>query len=490
MARKITLKWNLDQSMLAYEIQLAGDIAFKKIIKTKRVQDPKVTLDLAVGTYYYRVRYIDKDNEPLYWSKPSKVNIIPQPPKAIAPNDAIKLIYYELKPKIKFSWQGHDKSEKYQLVLRKMSGEEVYRKSLKEREVTLDELGKGEFTWQVRSVHQKAYKSDYTKKRKIKIVQKDLSEPELISPKALRPQIKSNKSFKFKWIKDPNSNFTDIELQETDLKKTIKDLKLQNIEGDVYSYSKGLPAGNYSWSVRTKEGEKTPGKTSEPVIFGVYPHVIERGSFKFEYGYSSASFEKANRSLRTGTEVIDTKTASTSLSELSTYYIFTDWLGIGADWQMTTAGDDPWGKRYRKVSYNLHFHGGSSYFSNLVTLGYREMIGYETYNNSSGNYTDFTMQGVVIGTDAAWAVSHQVKIMLKLLYFKPLSLKESVGALNADIGEYAFGFGYNVWDMFWVNLSYRYLIEVSRFQHVEASGNTYSTTERTEPFYLSISYNY
>lgn len=486
-ARNVTLKWQIDQSMLAYEVEVAKDIAFEKPVKKLRLNDPEIRLDLPVGTFFYRVRYIDKEGDPLYWSKPGKIDVIPKQLEVSSPIDGATFTHYELNPEIGFQWEAGDDGAQYHFQVENEEKEIVFEKKFDTNINALREFPPGLYFWKVRVIYQKVYKSPFTELRKFEVLHQDLKSPKLVFP-GEKNRLKAGRPITFVWQADPNANYNDVLLQRKSgsrpYSKGFRPPK--NFEEDQWAVQ-SLPAGEYQWAVKNKEGKKTPGVRSEPQSFAVYSGTNVPGSLKVEYGISPASFKNSLSTDRTSpsTQVIEKK--STLLQELALYYVPVSGLTFGGELQ-AALGDEPYGRKHRNYRGWLGWSGGVGMFTNIFKLGYQEYSTVENLPSSIGTENLFSTTGIFLENEFSWEVVPNWIFNMSGSYYKPLSNKEGRNGFVSDMGFFRLKLGYNFWKSLWVNYSFRYTKIVTSFSL--ADGKSRWTTTKMEPIFVSVAFHY
>jgi hypothetical protein len=86
LIRRVELEWELLDNAIAYEFQLALRADFGDgVLRSERLKTTRYALDLLPGTYYYRVRGIDRNGRPGEWTNTAEVSLNPRPPVLISP---------------------------------------------------------------------------------------------------------------------------------------------------------------------------------------------------------------------------------------------------------------------------------------------------------------------------------------------------------------------------------------------------------------------
>jgi hypothetical protein len=89
--RKATITWRAVKDAVRYEFELSATPEMEKLVHEKTYQETQTTLSLKPGTYYFRVRGLDKTDSPGPWSDVQGFVVNPAPPELLAPpNDFVQ----------------------------------------------------------------------------------------------------------------------------------------------------------------------------------------------------------------------------------------------------------------------------------------------------------------------------------------------------------------------------------------------------------------
>ncbi|MCB0414527.1 MAG: hypothetical protein KDD50_09345 [Bdellovibrionales bacterium] len=482
-ALQFDLEWPKDLSAVEYELQISNYIDFSNIVKNEKTVNHSITLTLPNGIYFYTVRSIYKNKKIGSWSVPRRLKQMNRPPQLLFPKNEDRFIFYEYSKNIEFIVSELKPTLSYELLVWNRNDEIIFKKLITSTKVILPFTIPGEYFWKVRSFTKNSNDYKISEIRKFIIVKEVFADGQLIYPKGEELRLAPYSSLSFKWTGDEQAKFFDVEIYSAsgNLNEQFKNLE----DKDEITLNRGLPPGKYYWFIKQKENSDSNGVQSEESHFIIYPNPIVKGDLFFEYGLSQGVFDKTYRSQRVSPETEFNIKESVSFNHLVGYYIYGKWSGIGADWLFTQAGENPWKKRFYQVTYNWYFYGGYKYFSNLASVGYRQVVFYDHYDSSSPEA--FVVSGISIQNKFSFAIGELWKTDFSLGYFRPQWAIQGTGELDADTFEYSLGLGYNLYRNFWIMLKFSESLNAVRFIHQNADGaNVWWALRRTEPLGLSI----
>lgn len=85
LIRRIELEWAPLHGAVLYDFELGMSPDFESPLRADRTDETKVIVDMLPGTYFYRVRGIDKIQRPGKWTKVQELKINARPPVLVAP---------------------------------------------------------------------------------------------------------------------------------------------------------------------------------------------------------------------------------------------------------------------------------------------------------------------------------------------------------------------------------------------------------------------
>lgn len=480
-AREVSFSWEPFENVLGYQIEVSDDMKFEKEPTIKKViKNPTLTVDLAMGTYYYRVRAVDQQKRPGHWSEPEKVIVTPYPPELTLPKNVVEFTYFEIPPPIQFTWKPTEGEPVYELFVYKTTGKKILEKKTKEPKLLVKELTEGEYMWKVRTIYKDIYTSPYCEPRRFLIEKKPLTEPKVVEPNnnlvlpAYRP-------VDMVWTKDSSTHFTDLKVETVGKNKKVVLLE-QNIEESNEHTHIFEESGRYQWSVTTKEGEKTTGLSSDVGTFELRNDLIADENYSMEFGFSPlmAQFDYNDIRGGNGTGSVD---GTAFLTNLKGSYFLTREYGLRLDLRKGTlaaSNDVP----FHDWSLSNSLRMGASGFTQEFLIGYRQMNLFEFLGN---RYNLFTTNGAQVGTQIRVTASRNWRVRFSANYFKPIYYMERQGELKADIYEGYLGVGWNPFYKFWVNYQFGYSKHVISFKPEGSLSDSKTSAVILEPFYITIS---
>ncbi len=484
-AREVTFSWEPFENVLGYQIEVSQTMKFDQVDVKKIMKSPNLTTDLPMGTYYYRVRAIDPQKKAGYWSEPMKVIVAPYPPELASPKNIAEYSYFEIPPKIDFTWKPTEGEPVYELFIYKTTGKKMFEQKTSKPNLRVETLTEGEYMWKVRTFYKNIYQSDYCEPRRFTIEKKPISEPKLVDPIKSK-MVPDYRQLKFTWEKDAASHFTDIKIEHLDEKGKAKVVATQNNISENTFYEHTFEEdGKYQWSVTTKEGEKTKGLSSVTEKFEIRKDLTAGGDYSIEFGlslFSGASEFQNNRSVPTGTGTL-AKTRTNF--HLNGSYFLSDNYGLRLNLMRGNYNEDQLPTYDWQINNAIRM--GAPGFSQEFLIGYRQMDLYEFISQPSPIVNSFTTIGVNVGTIIRFTVAHNWRAVLAADYYKPLSFRETWGTLTADVYDLSIGAGWNPFYKFWINYQMRFDKAVFSFLPNGATGSSFTNRTEFSPFFITVS---
>lgn len=491
-ARDVEFSWIPSEGVTKYEIQVAGDKEFKKIIKEGASETASFTAQLGVGRHYYRVRVVDKKGRGGLWSKPSSVLISPLSPELVSPEIGFQTSYYEILPKMDFTWKSVPDGENYEVLITTPQGATVLQEKAKGTSFSTQNLPFGQYIWKVRTLGQDQFVSGFSEPRTFEIKKKEFTTPELIVPEdegyeaAYRP-------LNFQWRKDPAAKLTDVYYEKIGkVEKENTTRKFENLGSQDHSLEYEEP-GKYNWYVVTKEAEKTPGVKSLRNSFEVRNDVPSAGNYELEFSMSQASDQfdtKSNRQSGGSTTVSSSATSSQSVTGFSAGYYLGQPFGVFLSTRTakSSLGNQDFYQQESELTFRLRM-GAAGFFQDML-FGARVMDLPLVETSPAVRTNVFTSLGPVVGTRLSGTFSQKIRVQLQAYYFKPFSNMEGINGVTVDAYGGSFGVKWNFFYEFWLGARYSLLNVTGKFQPAGSSANATWTQSRSEPIFLSLSYEH
>ncbi|MBK9294393.1 MAG: hypothetical protein IPM57_08095 [Oligoflexia bacterium] len=493
-ARDVEFSWAPMPQAIKYEIQISNTIKFENTLAKEVVEKPMFATKLEVGRYYYKVRVIDLKGRPGKWSKPATVLVDPYSPELILPENGHEVSYFEVLPEVKFEWKTEHQKMSYEVLVSKTTGEKVLEEKVNDFTLIANKLPEGEYNWKVRTVSE-TVSSAYTEPRRFNIIKKPLQTPKLIKPEN-DGMSAAYRKVDFTWEQDPVAKFTDFYFEKiksyTNDSKPFK-IKKENLTTTSYTDPYQEP-GLYKWWVTTKEAQNTPGVTSEVNNFELRNDVLSQGNYELEFSLSYLNDQYTTTSARSdGLTQIAQQSMSSGVfvGFLGGYYIL-EGLGIYLSQRTAKVAVENFNDLISETDLQFRLRFGSKGFNQEFQFGYRVMDIIEAENTPSVTSTAFTTLGPLIGTRMTATIIPTIKAQLSGFYFKPFSNVQSIGGLTADIFGGSLGVKWNFMYQFW--LGYKFSFEqingIFQTPGQPSSYNASWTQYRTEPFYISLSFEH
>lgn len=482
-SREVTFSWEPFENVLGYQIEVSPQMNFETTSIKKIMKTPTLTTELPMGTYYYRVRAIDMQKKAGYWSEPMKVIVSPYPPELTLPKNISEYSYFEIPPKIEFSWKPTEGEPIYELYIYKTTGKKMFEQKTSKPSMIVNSLHEGEYMWKVRTIYKNIYQSDYGEPRRFTIEKKPISEPILLDP-IQNKQLAAYHNIKFSWSKDRAAHYTDIKIEKIEKGKS----KVVHVENNIFDsndYQYTIEDdGHYIWTVTTKEDEKTQGLTSEPGKFLLQKDMISSDNYSMEFGLGLFSQISEFQNDRAGAGTRGSLSKTYSIFNLSGSYFLSESTGFRLNLAQGAYSDNlplyDW-------QFSLSLRMGTSGFKQEFLLGYRQKDVYEFLTSPSPTTNSFTSNGPTIGTIIHVSVAPDWRIRIGGAYFKPISFREDLGNVIIDHYDSFLGVGWNPFYKFWVNYQLSYNKTIFTFSPNNSTGSSFTSRTEFSPFFITFS---
>ncbi len=483
-AREVDLSWDPMEGALAYQIHIAKQADFKDKVVRKLTRKPRFKYNLKMGNYFYRVRVIDKNKKPGYWSEPQRLIIKPYPPELKAPENATKYAFFEVRPKIEFQWKPTEGEPEYEILITKTTGRKIYEGKTKENKILVDTLEEGEYLWKVRTIYEGEYISDYVAERNFLIEQKNLEKPKLIAP-IQNIELPANRNHKLVWSRFSATHYTDVILERKENKEWREFYKKENLTG-LEDTLTNLARGEYRWKVITKEDIKSKGIESDWENFKTSPHIISDTDHYVGFGFSFDSFTysyTSNRNARSSGELDSSPLVKHFFANLQASKAYSVTIEL-------EDGNQDLGNfnlQHFRASLINRFRFGVKGFEQSFLLGYRHSNFYEFYDST---FSLLPTDGAIAGLEFMGIFSDRWRGGLRFLYSKPIDSKFSFTETRGDLYELKIMANWNPWAKFWVQFQVNYEFgQISNKNGEDESISRYQYTRLT-PLYIGVMYRH
>ena len=147
-ARKVKINWREVQDASEYDFEVSKTPEMDPLLDRHTYKDTTVQLKLPPGTYYFRVRGLDKTESPGPWSEVQGFVVNAAGPEMASPDDG-EIFEKKLPDKgIEFKWKSGARGSKY--VIEFLDGKDaVYKINVKGTDIYWRPPHPGDFTWRV-----------------------------------------------------------------------------------------------------------------------------------------------------------------------------------------------------------------------------------------------------------------------------------------------------------------------------------------------------
>ena len=177
--RKATLAWQALEEAAKYEVHLATNQRFDPVMKKQVLELPSWTVELGSGTYYFRVRPIDKKDLPGPWSDIEGFVVNPNGPELVEPAEAVLFREKFTKGTLKLEWTAGLKGTQSILEIKDAQGP-VLKRSVESNSYRWKPQEAGTFQW--RAGYQSIAGTEWSSYRTFTILPEALEQPEQAAP--------------------------------------------------------------------------------------------------------------------------------------------------------------------------------------------------------------------------------------------------------------------------------------------------------------------
>lgn len=146
--RKVTVTWRELEKATKYDFQLAASPEMDPLLDRKQTDAHKMTLQLAPGAYYFRVRGIDKADAPGPWSEVQGFVVNRAAPALLSPEEGQSLTVRLNADAIPFQWERAEAGTKYWLEVHDEKGE-VLKRHVNDPPFDWKPAQAGKYRWRV-----------------------------------------------------------------------------------------------------------------------------------------------------------------------------------------------------------------------------------------------------------------------------------------------------------------------------------------------------
>lgn len=173
--RKVKINWREVKDAVKYDFQLAKNPEMDPLLDRKTYSSTQISLKLAPGTYYFRVRGLDNSEAPGPWSEVQGFVVNQAPPDLRDPDDGED--FKELLPEegISFEWKSGLKGTRYLLEVSDRKGV-VYKRNVNGTDYRWKPPKAGQYQWRV-GIETATGGEDWGKSRKFSVAPTAFEQP-------------------------------------------------------------------------------------------------------------------------------------------------------------------------------------------------------------------------------------------------------------------------------------------------------------------------
>tara|TARA_B100001248_G_scaffold262158_2_gene256449 strand:- start:7089 stop:8567 length:1479 start_codon:yes stop_codon:yes gene_type:complete len=479
-AREVDFAWEAFENARAYQIQVATEIEFNNVIFKKLSLKPNLTADLPYGQMYYRVRAIDKNKKPGVWSEPGLIVVKPYAPELQAPSSEQQYVLFKKEVEIPFRWQPQDQA-RYVLLIKKDNGEKVFEEEVRSPNFTWSTASAGNYSWQVRSIHNDIHFSDYSSPRKIRILQREMGAPLLIQPQN-NANVPAYRKVKFTWEYFPPSDYSHFEIKGP----ASKSWSLQNKD---FHKLESIPPGTYQWRVGSSESKDSPRVYSEWQNIHVSEEMISDKDhyigMRLHYRDWGAKYKSNRAAADSGEwELEDTQ----FLREWYGNYQISKHSGLRLSFiDGEIDGAAPYS--FSDMTLAFAFRFGTTDYRQSFILGIKQTSHLEYWQESGlAKNNIITGRSLLFGIQMLGRLNNTYRLHIDIQYASPSS-QHGNGDLGGDQFLSQIGVSRKVFKKIWASYYVAYERNVLRFEN-DSQGKTSWKGESFYPLRLALEYRH
>ena len=257
----VNFAWEKAESVDAVYLEIARDGGFTRGVMTRPAAGTAYAEVLAEGSYYWRIRALNRTTGAPEYSDIRKLGVLRDLPlRLIYPRNNETITYSEKPPIINLRWGENRLATEY---IAEISRDPAFRSVERSvttplREISVDRLGAGAYYWRVKTRNAGVGAYGATSAAFAFRIDKlaELAPPSLISPADGRrlsvSMLGKNRNFMFSWTADSQIGSYELAIARD---KNFSDIALRARSGDnFYALNEGLAPGRYYWRVGALPG--------------------------------------------------------------------------------------------------------------------------------------------------------------------------------------------------------------------------------------------
>ena len=146
--RKAKITWREVSDAVKYDFEISASPQMDPLIQRKNYDSAPVSLELEPGTYYFRVRGIDKSGAPGPWSEVTGFVVNPAAPAQVNPDDKEKFEKKIPEAGIRFKWKSGVSGSKYVIQIQDKKGM-LFKRNVNATDFSWRPAAPGEYKWRV-----------------------------------------------------------------------------------------------------------------------------------------------------------------------------------------------------------------------------------------------------------------------------------------------------------------------------------------------------
>lgn len=238
-AKELTFRWKAVDGAKVYQVQVSKSPDLVPLELDASSWKAFIVINLASGTFYYRVRAFDINNQEGLWSLTQKVYVGPGSPEFTFPKERITVLNGD-QEELRLNWELRNSKEDPPLsYILKMNNQLIF---LNKNSYVIKRPRVGRYIFSVKAKTTLGKESEYSEEVDITVNRGKLT---LLKPK--RSDIIRDVRVQFSWTPTPTAEAYVLYIfKDANLKTLVKKIRVRGNQ-DTISF---LPSGKYYWFVK------------------------------------------------------------------------------------------------------------------------------------------------------------------------------------------------------------------------------------------------
>ncbi len=264
-SKNINFTWEKVRENVGLFFEVSAGRKFDRFITKRPVKGTSVSLNLGTGSYYWRIRGVNRKTKKISYSESRRLSLVSEKPVIlIAPRNNTRISYKSEMPPVTFKWIKSQVASSYDLTIARDPEMKTPLKniSMTGTRLLISDLPGGTYYWRVNTKTRLGGEEFLSSSNINKFVinrNLQVEPPVLIYPpdnNSINQLVLARKNITFTWRKNPEIEKTLFAIaRDNEFKSVIFSSESKNT---FNRFQKELPLGNYFWRVSgyTKDDDK------------------------------------------------------------------------------------------------------------------------------------------------------------------------------------------------------------------------------------------